>query len=107
MKNTAMQPTGNEIAGKTVYYRVHNPESAFCEENAFSAPWGDDEADPQRGYSCFDDVDRLLRYWIDEDDSSSVAVFHGNYMGYGADNEDLVVPTQLIAWTTLGALRNQ
>jgi hypothetical protein len=105
MQNAKMSPKQiAELMGncEKVYFRVHWSDCPeFCDDNAYSRGWSEDisEETDIRGYSCFDNPQRLLRYFENRGgfDGHSVYAFKGKWIGTGPDDEDLAVPVELLA----------
>ncbi len=60
------------------------------------------------GYSACHTATDLLAYFDQHcpaDDADPVVEFAGQQVGCGLDGEPLVIPTEIIHWTTIGALR--
>lgn len=80
------------------YYRIHwagrdaTGDYRFCAANASSAWWGSaDVREP--GYSCCESADDLVEYFERDD-----------CLDGGEDGHPLVVPTEIVRWTTFGEL---
>jgi len=56
------------------------------------------EAQPVPGYSCCESPEGLIKYFdsrVEPDDSETVIEFSGRIVGWGTDNEPLVIPDML------------
>lgn len=95
------------------FFRLHwDGPATFSKENAVSRRWGSAN-DERRGYSCCRSADDLVEYFswddcMDPDDpevaSLPVVEFEGEVVGEGIDGEPLVVPTEVVRWTTYGSI---
>lgn len=86
-----------------IYFRVHWSDCPdFSDDNASSAPWGDDESERVRGYSCTQGAKALLKYFASRGEPSGekVYIFRGKYVGAGPDNEPLVIPKEILQMMT-------
>lgn len=86
------------------FYRVHWADCPeFSAANAWSALWGADRDDAQRGYSACWDAEDLLEYFREHGEPAAddtVVAFEGRQVGQGFDGEPLAVPTRLLETTT-------
>ena len=66
----------------------------------------------QEGYSCFLSVEDMRAYiqeygWYSIiTDETPVVAFEGEEVGMGLDGEPLVIPSQVLYWTTWGKIKN-
>lgn len=83
------------------FYRIHWEGSrTFSRKNAWSADWGyEGDVPPKRGYSCYDDPERLYDYMMSkciefapDDDDTELIIFAGDAVGVGPEGEDLALP---------------
>jgi len=86
-----------------IFWRCHWSDlPPFSVENAWSRPWGEDDAVPIRGYSAVESAEALVHYMeihgsgIGDDDP--IVIFEGAVVGTGPDLEPLVIPRRAIAW---------
>jgi hypothetical protein len=89
------------------FARVHwSGSKSFGPDNAYSRPWGEDDAKPVRGYSSFENVGRMFRYFEERGEpegKDQVIIYTGKLAGVGPDNEDLSVPDMAKVFQTTWA----
>lgn len=80
-----------------IFFRFHWNGKAFCRNNAWSRPWGEDPSDnDDRGYSCTRTASELVEYFDSRGgfDGGRVVVFAGYCVGNGPDGEPLAIPVR-------------
>ena len=101
------------VWGETYNAAGDRYECSNCDATgiAYGEPCGDCNngwIDCQPGYSACHSAAELLEYFDQHckaDDIDPVVIFDGEHVGNGCDGEPLVIPINVIRWTTIGALR--
>ena len=97
-----------EAGKRSTFWRVHPEGRAFGEWDAHSKPFfNQPDAEPQKGYSCFENPWHLYLYvlvqWSSIYDGTTTLRFPGEEVGRGHDGEPLVIPSALPFKTTWGS----